>query len=61
VQERWEQAVVETHKAKYGMSIIAMLLLGALVNYAVRALLEWWFKGPEHAEQIKEARLELLG
>jgi hypothetical protein len=65
VREQWQQNTLDTYKLKnrdkFGISIIAMLLLGALVNYAIRALLDWWFRGPEYAAQIKDARSELMG
>jgi hypothetical protein len=56
-REAWKAQTKSDYKEQFG-SLIAMLILGALVNYAMRALLDWWLKD---APAIKEARLELLG
>ena len=45
------QAMLERHRAEYGFSPLALLLIGAIVNF----LINWFFNDPEHRGRLLQA------
>ena len=51
-------ALANHARREYGMGIIAMLVLGALVQELVKILVQWWLDSREGREAIAAAALE---
>lgn len=53
-RQRWSDDVRAVYEARYGISIIWVALLSAIIKVAIDLILEWWFRGDKR-DTIKEA------
>ena len=48
LRRQLRQSMLERHHAQYGFSPLALLLIGAIVNF----LINWFFNDPEHRGEL---------
>ena len=51
LRRQLRQAMLERHQAEYGFSPLALLLIGAIVNF----LINWFFNDPQHRGGLLQA------